>query len=99
MRRACAWRRPMSGADKTSLNVHGRFSHLVQRLPLVGKLRGVQPLVWLLGASAALFFIQVADEMAEGDTLRIDRMLILALRVPGRLDTPIGPLWLQQAAI
>ena len=73
--------------------------HLFRRVPLLGKLRGVQPLAWMLVVSAVLFFIHVADEMMEGETLGIDRKLILALRVPGHLDTPIGPLWLQQAAI
>ncbi|MEO6340201.1 MAG: phosphatase PAP2 family protein [Caulobacteraceae bacterium] len=72
---------------------------MLQRVPLLGKLRGVQPLAWLLCVSAVLFFVQVADEMVEGQTLRVDRLLILALRQPGRPDTPIGPLWLQQAAI
>ena len=65
----------------------------------LSKLRGVQPLAGLLCVSAVLLFLQVADEMAEGDTLGIDRKLILALRLPGHTDTPIGPLWLQQAAI
>ena len=41
--------------------------------------RGVQPLVLLLCVSGVLFFLHIADEMAEGETLGLDRTLVLAL--------------------
>jgi undecaprenyl-diphosphatase len=61
--------------------------------------RGVQPLVLLLCVSGVLFFMHIADEMAEGETLGLDRWLVLALRRHENSATPIGPPWLTQAAI
>jgi len=72
---------------------------LFQFSAILRLLRGVQPLIVLLLASAVLFFIHVADEMAEGDTTSIDERLVLALRHPNDLSVPIGPQWLTQSAI
>jgi undecaprenyl-diphosphatase len=35
--------------------------------------------------------------MVEGDTLAFDRSLLMSLREPGDLATPIGPAWLREA--
>lgn len=43
-------------------------------------------------------FIFLADEVAEGETSRLDRAVLMALRVPGRPHQPIGPQWLDVAA-
>ena len=43
-------------------------------------------------------FLEIADDVAEGDTLAIDRGLLSALREPGRAADPIGPDWLTTAA-
>ena len=48
--------------------------------------------------SALLFFIKVADEVAEGDTGKIDLKVIAWLRVNGNLSDPVGPLWLEDFA-
>jgi undecaprenyl-diphosphatase len=72
---------------------------LFQLSALLRLLRGVQPLIVLLCGSAMLFFIHIADEMSEGDTTSIDERLVLSLRQPNDLATPIGPHWLTQSAI
>jgi len=41
-------------------------------------------------------FIGIADEMLEGDTLRFDRWLLLALRAPGDPGDPLGPAWMEE---
>jgi undecaprenyl-diphosphatase len=41
-------------------------------------------------------FIGVADEVLEGDTLRFDTWLLLALRAPGHPDDPLGPVWVEE---
>ena len=41
-------------------------------------------------------FIGVADEMLEGDTVRLDRWLLLALRASGDPGDPLGPAWLEE---
>ncbi len=48
-------------------------------------------LVLLMAAAAAVWgFLAVAGEMTEGETLAIDRRLLLALRTPGHPADPIG---------
>ena len=44
----------------------------------------------ILAAGAVWAFLNVADEMAEGETEAIDRRLIMLLRTPGDLNNPIG---------
>jgi undecaprenyl-diphosphatase len=51
----------------------------------------------LLVLGTGLFaFIGIADEMLEGDTLRLDRWLLLALRASGDPGDPLGPPWLEE---
>jgi undecaprenyl-diphosphatase len=58
------------------------------------------PLLLTLFAVALLVtgFLKLTGEMREGETGSVDRTILLALRVPGHLDTPIGPRWLQESA-
>lgn len=44
-------------------------------------------------------FIEIAEEMAEGEMRAIDEMLFLSLRVAGDPSTPLGPAWLQETAV
>ncbi|WP_139112478.1 phosphatase PAP2 family protein [Hoeflea olei] len=44
-------------------------------------------------------FIEIAEEMAEGEMRRIDELLFLSFRVPGDPSTPLGPAWLQETAV
>jgi undecaprenyl-diphosphatase len=41
----------------------------------------------------------LADELLEGEGWALDPRILVGLRVPGHLDTPIGPHWLQQSAV
>jgi undecaprenyl-diphosphatase len=41
-------------------------------------------------------FIGIAEEVREGDTLRFDRWLLLALRAPGDPGDPLGPAWVEE---
>ena len=43
-----------------------------------------------------LAFIGIADEVLEGDTLRFDRWLLLALRASGDPSDPLGPAWVEE---
>jgi undecaprenyl-diphosphatase len=53
--------------------------------------------VALLILGLGLFtFIGIADEVLEGDTLRFDRWLLLALRAPGDPGDPLGPAWAEE---
>ncbi len=44
----------------------------------------------VLATGAVLAFLQLADEMVEGETDALDRQLVLSLRTPGDLNNPIG---------
>jgi len=49
--------------------------------------------------ACAWLFLEIAEEVGEGDGHRIDRMILLALRMPGDTSDPIGPDWLARTAI
>lgn len=53
-------------------------------------------LALLILAAGVLAFLGIADEMLEGDTLRFDRWLLLALRAPGNPGDPLGPEWVEE---
>ncbi|MDO7842623.1 phosphatase PAP2 family protein [Sphingomonas immobilis] len=57
------------------------------------------PLAALFAVSALLLGIHIAGELIEGEGFGFDIPILLALRVPGHLDTPVGPVWLTQSAI
>jgi undecaprenyl-diphosphatase len=67
-------------------------------LDLLRPLFELRPLIGilLLGA-AAWVFIEIADEVVEGEAIPFDETLLLAFRTTGDPATPIGPLWLQEA--
>ena len=52
----------------------------------------------LIALSALLGFVTFTGEVIEGDTTAFDRRILLSLRVPGDLATPIGPPWLAKVA-
>ncbi len=51
-----------------------------------------------VSAGLILSFALLAGEVMEGETAAFDRAVLLALRVAGDPETPLGPLWLQNAA-
>lgn len=54
-------------------------------------------LLWfalLLGGTGA--FMELADEVTEGETARVDEYILLSLRSPGDLSDPIGPGWVEE---
>ena len=42
-------------------------------------------------------FIELADDVGEGETQKFDEWVLLQLRQPGNLKDPIGPRWLHEA--
>ena len=61
--------------------------------------RWIWPALGLPIVSAVALVGYIIDEIVEGRSLRIDDAILVALRQPGHLDTPIGPAWLLQSAI
>lgn len=42
-------------------------------------------------------FVEIADEVREGETVTLDERLVLAMREPGDPGDPIGPAWVERA--
>jgi undecaprenyl-diphosphatase len=58
----------------------------------------LRPMAVLLVLCAAGFlFIEIGDEVREGETQRIDDWVLRSLRTPGSPAVPIGPSWLAPA--
>ena len=57
------------------------------------------PALALFVVSLVLFGVHLAGELIEGEGFSFDTRLLLALRVPGHPQTPIGPSWLLQSAV
>lgn len=49
----------------------------------------------LAPAGLLYLFMQIVEEVGEGDTMVIDRAVLLALRNPADLADPIGPWWVE----
>lgn len=59
----------------------------------------LQPALWLLVVSLLALAGAIASELLEGEKFGFDRAILLALRVPGHPDVPVGPAWLEQSAV
>lgn len=53
-------------------------------------------LLLCLAAGSAWIFIEIADEVVEGELHEIDTAILLALRTSGNPADPLGPGWLQE---
>lgn len=77
----------------------------VGRFPWLRHLRRIDGtgLLLLAGALAVVFigrwFLEFADDVGEGDTLSLDKRVLLALRRPDDPGLPVGPAWLREVGI
>jgi undecaprenyl-diphosphatase len=59
---------------------------------------GIHYLLGFLALAGSLWvFAEVADEVVEGESQRLDRAVLEALRQPGDLSDPLGPPWVEEA--
>jgi undecaprenyl-diphosphatase len=68
--------------------------------PLLTLLKRIESraLLILLGAAVALWaFLEIADEVAEGETNAFDRRVLLAFRNPADPNDPLGPRTLEES--
>lgn len=63
----------------------------------LARIETVSLVLWLLVAGAVWGFLKFASEVGEGETLGIDRRILLALRKPGDPTDPIGPRALEES--
>src|SRR5690606_2276373 len=50
----------------------------------------------LLVAGGVWSFVELAEDVLEGDTRQIDEWIMLLLRNPEDLSDPLGPLWFEE---
>ena len=55
--------------------------------------------VLLLIAASLWLFLEIADEVVEGESDQLDRLIFLAFRNPADIKDPLGPGWLEEAAL
>lgn len=55
--------------------------------------------VLLLATGSIWIFVEIADEVVEGEADALDRMALLALRSSSDIKDPLGPPWLEEAAL
>lgn len=53
----------------------------------------------LLVGALGWIFLEIADEVVDGDAHATDRRILQALRDPGDISRPLGPGWLAEAAL
>jgi undecaprenyl-diphosphatase len=71
-----------------------RFERVLSRRRLSGD--AFRYLISFLVIALSLWaFIGIAAEVIEGDTLEFDRKILEALRTPGDLSDPLGPVWFE----
>ncbi|MFG1359636.1 phosphatase PAP2 family protein [Xanthobacter pseudotagetidis] len=71
-------------------------SPLGRALAPVARMERVTLAVVAFAALAIYAFAVLAGEVLEGDTGRLDRTILLALRNPRDLADPLGPVWLEE---
>ena len=79
---------PRSRIYRSALGVPARL-----RLNEAGPL-----LAFLIVALSGFVFLKLAGAVTDGDTLGLDRDILLLLRNPADLSDPIGPEWLEESA-
>jgi undecaprenyl-diphosphatase len=72
---------------------------MVSRLTEWVLAREAKTLAALLIAAGALWvFVELADEVVEGETAAVDERVLLMLRTPGDSSDPVGPGWVEELA-
>jgi len=72
---------------------------LVSRLlAWLGAREGATLVALLLAAAGVWLFVEVADDVLEGETASVDELLLLSLRVANDASDPLGPPWVEELA-
>lgn len=72
---------------------------LTERLPWLRRIDSRMLLIFLVLAPSLVLFVNLASEVAEGDTLAFDRWVLQHLRSSDDPSVPIGPAWLREAMV
>ena len=78
---------------------HAPRNHRDRLMAVIAWLGGIEltPILLLLLVGAGLWaFVELADEVTEGDTQSLDRTILLALCNPNDPSDPLGPRWVEE---
>jgi undecaprenyl-diphosphatase len=78
---------------KNRFNIRRAAEFFLQRV------KNIEPVVLVvlaLGIACLWGFIEIAEEVLEGDTQAFDQWMVQALRDPDNLAEPLGPTWMQE---
>lgn len=76
-----------------------RSRHLFKRFMTWLGSHELSTLVVLIAIPTGMWaFVELADEVFEGDTEQLDRAILLAMRSPDAVDDPLGPRWVEELA-
>lgn len=64
---------------------------------LAGRVEARTLAVWIAVVALPWLFLNLAEEVGEGETDVVDRHVLLMLRTPGDPTDPIGPRWVEEA--
>lgn len=78
---------------RNRFNIRRAAEFLLQR---VKNIEPVALVVLALGIACLWGFIEIAEEVLEGDTQAFDQWMVQALRDPENLAEPLGPTWMQE---
>lgn len=79
--------------------IRDSIDRLREKLPWLSHIDNRLLLIPLVLAPTIALFVGIASEVLEGDTLGIDRWLMLSLRSSDNPALPIGPAWLNEAMV
>lgn len=75
-----------------------RFFSILRKLLLRWREEPFIPAAVMTIAGGLLIFIHLGDEVRENEYHAFDRAVLLAMRVPGMPEQPLGPPWVQEMA-
>lgn len=79
--------------DRLKTFLERAYSYYLSR---ISPLESVMLITSLLVAGGIWGFVELADDVLEGDTRQIDEWIMLLLRNPEDLSDPLGPLWFEE---
>jgi undecaprenyl-diphosphatase len=62
----------------------------------LGRYEPIVLIAVIVAAGSIWAFVELAEEMIEGDTKAFDRWLVVAMRNPEDLSDPVGPKWIEE---
>lgn len=86
----------MEQTDHRHHSIHDHSGPVGRGLHWLGTHAGTSMLVLLIITGAIWGFVELADEVMEGDTQALDRKLLLSLRNPADTSDPIGAHWVEE---